>query len=349
MTTRQSNRKASKRATALIAAMARKPRVSKKLRLPKGTLKAQDASRTKRLAEAREAGDFLKALGFADDPIQCFNDLENSHKELVIKDLILGFCKFLYKGGANLVPADIQHYSKTGLPDADRALMRGTRLSAAGENEDEDEDEDEDMEMRSKCERNDGDKTIHGQPRWPPNVEIRGNCWRPVRMDDAGRVDLQHDPYCLRNHFTTRWGVLKDQNVSGAQHGGYTVEWDDSQWTLVAEGEHAGLWVDLSQPSYLRKTLIDLISSQLLLYRITANFGAPPYTENDVYKCAWSFTLWNCDDPTCSLEIRDYKGRPQAHFRGGKQASTEALQLFEWLTGENCPHSYDYTPCGRYP
>jgi hypothetical protein len=34
------------------------------------------------------------------------------------------------------------------------------------------------------------------------------------------------------------------------------------------------------------RILIDLISSPLLLYRITANFGAPPYREDDVYKCA---------------------------------------------------------------
>lgn len=48
------------------------------------------------------------------------------------------------------------------------------------------------------------------------------------------------------------------------------------------------------------------------------------------------------------LEIFDYKGWPEAHFRGRYNASTEALQLFDWLTGENCPHSYDYTPYGRH-
>jgi hypothetical protein len=87
---------------------------------------------------------------------------------------------------------------------------------------------------------------------------------------------------------------------------------------------------------------------ELLLYRITSNFAAPPCTQNDAYKCAWSFTLLNSDDPTCRLEISDHKGRPEAHFRGGEKASTEALQLFDWLTGTNCPHPYDYTLCGRH-
>lgn len=57
-----------------MAAMAQKRRVSKKLRLPKGTLKSQDASPTKRLAEAKKAGNLLIALWFAKDPIQHFNE-----------------------------------------------------------------------------------------------------------------------------------------------------------------------------------------------------------------------------------------------------------------------------------
>lgn len=44
-----------------------------KLRLPKGEITAQDAIRTKRLAEAMRAGDHLKVLGLVDDPIIEFN------------------------------------------------------------------------------------------------------------------------------------------------------------------------------------------------------------------------------------------------------------------------------------
>jgi hypothetical protein len=56
--------------------------------------------------------------------------------------------------------------------------------------------------------------------------------------------------------------------------------------------------------------------------------------KNDVYKCAWSFTLWNSNDPTCSLKISNHKGWPEACFYGGQKASTEALQLFDWLISE---------------
>jgi hypothetical protein len=103
-------------------------------------------------------------------------------------------------------------------------------------------------------------------------------------MDDAGRVDLQHDPYCLRKHFTTRWGIPKGAEAFGAPQEGYTLDWDDSEWFLKAEGKHAGLQVDSSQLSTLRyendrrMALKDLITSHLLLYRITVNFAAPPST-----------------------------------------------------------------------
>lgn len=264
-----------------------------------------------------------------------------------MKDLLVNFCKFFHQDGANLVPADSQYYSKMGLPTADRSLMQGAQLLAA------DEDEEMELEMAYKGKRDDHDETIHGEHRWPPNLEIGGNCTRPVSMDRTGRVDLQHDPYCLRRHFTTRWGVLKDQGVRGAPRGGSTVEWDDGDCTLVTAGEHAGLWVDLNLARHLRKAytvqtgLVDLISTHLLSYRIMVNFAAPPCTEEDGYKCGWSYHFWNQDDPTCSLVIREHKAWPEAHFRGSEQASMEALQLLEWLAGNNCPHSYDYTPCGR--
>jgi hypothetical protein len=161
---------------------------------------------------------------------------EDIEKKLVMTELLLGFCKFFHEDGANLTPADTQHYSHIGLPATDRALMRGAKLSMADENEKEDQDEDYD-DQDEDCDdqdedyedqdEDDGGDTIHGQARWPPNVEIRGNCSQPVSMDEAGRVDLQHDAYCLRNHFTTRWGVRKDQEVSTQRRVASTVEWND--------------------------------------------------------------------------------------------------------------------------
>lgn len=95
-------------------------------------------------------------------------------------------------------------------------------------------------------------------------------------------------------------------------------------------------------------SLVDLISSQLLLYRMTVTFAAPPSTVTDLYKSDWTFVLWNCEDPICCLEISDNKGWPTASFTGREKANAEALQLLDWLIGNNCVHSYDYTLCGRH-
>lgn len=69
MVRRQSNRAASKKSTTLVAATVR----NKKLRLPKGPLKTQDANCIKRLAEIIEGRSHAKGIGFAKDPIQSFN------------------------------------------------------------------------------------------------------------------------------------------------------------------------------------------------------------------------------------------------------------------------------------
>ncbi len=118
---------------------------------------------------------------------------------------------------------------------------------------------------------------------------------------------------------------------------------------------HAGLWVDTSKPSYMsnvlydqQTSLVDLISTHLLLCRITVSFSAPPFTVNDGYTCILSFTLRHREDPACclALTVREHKGWPTASFQGSKKASSEALQLLECLAGTNCAHTYDYTPCG---
>lgn len=67
----QSKREASKKATELMADAAASKTC---LRLPKNTLEAPAAIGTKCLAEAREAGDLLKLLGFAHCPIEEFNN-----------------------------------------------------------------------------------------------------------------------------------------------------------------------------------------------------------------------------------------------------------------------------------
>jgi hypothetical protein len=42
--------------------------------------------------------------------------VKDNEKELVMQKLVLGLCKFLHEGGANLAPADTQYYPIIGLP-----------------------------------------------------------------------------------------------------------------------------------------------------------------------------------------------------------------------------------------
>ncbi|KAK0612658.1 hypothetical protein B0T17DRAFT_544226 [Bombardia bombarda] len=358
MAVHKSRRNASQKATEAIAAGARvsknrqsaikipaRYRGSKKSpRPPEGELTAPKASHIERIANATEARSLARTVGHSDDPIQEFNNLGDSQKALLIKSLLLGFSRFLYVGGRNLAPADLLGYYTLGLPATDRAVLRGTPLRQA----------DEDTAPRGTSEPAFTPTMIHGKARWPPNLYIGGACPCSIKMDADGRVDLEHDPYCLRRHFTTRWGVLRVQSETGwgPPRGGATVRWADADMTAQTKGNKSGLWVDLKQESHLRRahtantSLVDLISSPWLLHRIVANFGAPPFTENSPYKCSWSFSFWSQEDPTCYLEIMEHKGWPQACFVGGEKASNEALQLLEWLGGDNCPLSYDYTPCG---
>ncbi|KAI1262865.1 hypothetical protein F5Y18DRAFT_438678 [Xylariaceae sp. FL1019] len=193
---------------------------------------------------------------------------------------------------------------------------------------------------------------IHGRSCWPANHDTEGICEQPVCMDDAGRVDLKHDPYCLRIHFTTRWAVVKDSETGGSPQGGAVVTWSDRDMFLETEGENVNLraWnrsYHGVKPSLTKIYLWDLISAPLLLYRILANFRASPdmqYAE----KTQFSYTFWHREDPTCRLEINDYKGWAQMEFFGSEKSSNEALQLVEWLTGTNCPIDYDYVLAGAH-
>jgi hypothetical protein len=171
--------------------------------------------------------------------------VENNQKKLLVQSLLLGYCRFLYKGGRNLAPADLHDYSTIGLPITDRAVLRGAQLRAA----------DDDTVPYGKSKPVHAPTMIHGKPRWPPNLEITGQCSCLIGIGADGRVDLEHDPYCLRKHFTTRWGVLKNQSDTWrAPQGGAKVEWSDRHIIIQKEGNEARLWVDVKQESYMRCT-----------------------------------------------------------------------------------------------
>ncbi|KAK4210593.1 hypothetical protein QBC37DRAFT_428563 [Rhypophila decipiens] len=96
-----------------------------------------------------------------------------------------------------------------------------------------------------------------------------------------------------------------------------------------------------------------LISSQLMLYRLIAVLGMPRGggAENldDRYKSIWSYTLYwrGGHGEKSELRIYDYKGSMSFHFLGQQEASESALDLLEWLVGDEVPHTYDGVVAGN--
>ncbi|KAH8755427.1 hypothetical protein F5883DRAFT_179304 [Diaporthe sp. PMI_573] len=256
MAKRQSKRQASQKATAGIkASFLKSTKVS-------GTKRPADATKseskvTYNASKATEARMLISAIQHADDPIRCFDEWEDCERRLLIEDLLLS------------------HRKLAGFPRADQALASEAKLLEGEQLIMDDDESDTDEDRRDKF------LTMHGELcRSPPATT--GICSRPVTVDMDGYVDLQHDAYCLSKHFTTQWGIPMNQNLMEDWRRAHNPKhrWSDWDWRFEAEGKHPGLRVDFSKVSGCSDTdLHELISSQLLLYRIVTNFGSPPWTE----------------------------------------------------------------------
>jgi hypothetical protein len=122
---------------------------------------------------------------------------------------------------------------------------------------------------------------------------------------------------------------------------------------LDETGKYPELRVDLTVPDHSPRTpaksvLLNLISSQLLLYRITASFGPLPVMNVNHGKQCWRVSFIKRDDDSCRLDIFDWEGWPAVSFWGNNRSSGEALQLLDWLVGKNCPSPYDYILAGSH-
>ncbi len=169
-----------------------------------------------------------------------------ARKSASLKILLLDYCRFLYSGGSNPRPADLYDYRRTGrLPATDRAVLRGAPLCVADEDDD---------KLPSKAKPKYSKTKIHGQLRWEPCLDISGACYCSIEMDANGRVDLEHDAYCLRKHFSTRWAVPCDPDTAhSTPKPGATVSWGDGDMVLQTEGKESdGLWVDIKEKSWRR-------------------------------------------------------------------------------------------------
>jgi hypothetical protein len=76
-----------------------------------------------------------------------------------------------------------------------------------------------------------------------------------------------------------------------------------------------------------------------MLYRIAATFGMPPARQTDDYKMCWAIDLKHHDGSIA--QFGDYKGGLLINFDGSKSASTDWLELVNYLAGFNCLHTFD--------
>jgi hypothetical protein len=88
----------------------------------------------------------------------------------------------------------------------------------------------------------------------------------------------------------------------------------------------------------LKVSLSERISSQLLLYRITATFGMPPVLQTYGHAYRWVVSLHH-KDCVSWFNIGECKGRPWVYFDGSDLASDDALRLLDYLVGPNFEHS----------
>lgn len=86
-----------------------------------------------------------------------------------------------------------------------------------------------------------------------------------------------------------------------------------------------------------------MISSQLLLYRLVAVFGMPAAASS---KTAWGVVLTYGEEDEGFLAFEDFKGGAHVAFEGSVGASGSAVQLVEWLVGDNVPHGLCYRLLG---
>ena len=178
---------------------------------------------------------------------------------------------------------------------------------------------------------------------------IRGICSRPVTIRPNGRVDLNHDPYCLKSYFQQHWTYVQDPESMSIPTG-RTTSWrsdyfyrESGSSDLEAFDPSQMIQIEFHKRIWLRTC----ITAHLLFSRVMAVFANPKFMPRDPYKQCWEITLRAKGDEHGYLTLRDFRACPEASYYGSEKYSIVALQLVDWLIGDNVPHPYDYVLCGR--
>lgn len=186
------------------------------------------------------------------------------------------------------------------------------------------------------------------------------HCGRLRNFDECSNVsdtDSLVDPYDTQDRFRQEWTTDTPDSSDQFRHYSHDAS-DMVSWgsfdIYTIPGTPGFVAAHHGRPDGGKVVYThNLISSQLLLYRLIATFGTAPSNEEvEGYKSIWSYTLhWTSGQEDNSKKGRfvlsDYKGAFTFHFWGPKEASRSALDLLEWLVSDNVPHPYDGVLAGN--
>ena len=119
----------------------------------------------------------------------------------------------------------------------------------------------------------------------------------------------------------------------------HDVELRGSELVLVEPSAHLTPGQAIRNPVCMgeKHGFSDCISSQLLLYRLTAMFGMPSEYEPPRPEFCWEVYLMHNSEKGF-LHLYDEHGAARCKFWGTQEASNDALNLLNYLCSTNIPH-----------
>ena len=271
-------------------------------------------------------------------PEAFFRNLETVQQELIFSRLLKDYKRMKVVEDEHRVLLKLMDH----MPDADRDVHLGgwERLESkaekvaqdSGEEADDIEDEGED----------DDDTDAFDRAREFQAV------WRYADQEDLPRLESQGQTFRLTQEGKRVYRHSFDLKKLSEDA---KVQYLPSNEFLALDEERRKLGKEFVAP----RDFWQLISSQLLLYRLAATFGPPPSDvmeqRLDGYKCCWDTLLVlkeEAQTPIVNhLTLGEHKGSAKFAFFGTKEGSEKALELVNYLVGKECAHSYDNVLAGR--
>ncbi len=211
----------------------------------------------------------------------------------------------------------------------------------------------EDSEDSGTTSEDDAEDDVDESPE-PPAKKPKLAEKRHIEDKETGEIDIFADGYMVKGYFRRRWVYDRSEakefspeerdDTKDKSWNSYNLLDENGSSTLVVEERRNTHQLDHTTGCRLSMK----ISSQLLLYRLTAVFGMAPASKRMYkYKQVWEATLYWKDDNNSKVTFFDYKGTASAQFSGNEDACKSSLKLLEFLLSDNVPHPYGFTLAGR--